>query len=528
MKVTDITPNRGQTEQRVRFAGYGRVSTKSDEQEHSLAAQILHFTDYAKEHPGYELVDVYADEGITGTDMEKRDELNRMLRDCRMGKIDRVICKSLSRFARNTEELLVMIRMLKEFGVSIYFEDKDIDSDKLNMELFVTLPGMAVQQESEAISGYVRWSIRERMATGEYNCTFPAYGFENSNGELAVKEDEAENVRKIFAWYLQGDGMQKIANRLNDSGVPRRYGYTVWNQQAVRYVLTNERYKGDALLQKQYRTETLPRRQKRNKREKKQYYVENANPAIVDREVYDRAQELLKSRKKDACQTEKSALSGKLRCPDCGGTFRRQRLRDKIYWQCEKRSSLVTQCRSRRVREDAVCEAFTDMLYKLKAYRKEIVCDLIGKLERLQSDQIQNQGVIGKIDKEIADLSAKNLVMTRLHTSGALNEADYAQRFTEINNRLTELRRERRKQLSYEGDERLTALKELNDILSEYVPSSRFDEELFGQIVEKVIVDDNAKITFCLYGDLCLTETIPEKRRCMHYEEQESSIRLCL
>lgn len=232
--------------------------------------------------------------------------------------------------------------------------------------------------------------------------------------------------------------------------------------------------------------------------------------------------------KKDACQTEKSALSGKLRCPDCGGTFRRQRLRDKIYWQCEKRSSLVTQCRSRRVREDAVCEAFTDMLYKLKAYRKEIVCDLIGKLERLQSDQIQNQGVIGKIDKEIADLSAKNLVMTRLHTSGALNEADYAQRFTEINNRLTELRRERRKQLSYEGDERLTALKELNDILSEYVPSSRFDEELFGQIVEKVIVDDNAKITFCLYGDLCLTETIPEKRRCMHYEEQESSIRLCL
>ena len=220
MKVTDITPNRGQTEQRVRFAGYGRVSTKSDEQEHSLAAQILHFTDYAKEHPGYELVDVYADEGITGTDMEKRDELNRMLRDCRMGKIDRVICKSLSRFARNTEELLVMIRMLKEFGVSIYFEDKDIDSDKLNMELFVTLPGMAVQQESEAISGNVRWSIQKRMKTGDFNCTFAAYGFDQKNGELIVKEDEAEVVRKIFYMYLQGNGLQTIANRLNAEGVP--------------------------------------------------------------------------------------------------------------------------------------------------------------------------------------------------------------------------------------------------------------------------------------------------------------------
>ena len=166
MRIIDITPTPEDIRRMIRFAGYGRVSTKSEEQEHSLAAQILYFTNYAKEHPGYELVDVYADEGITGTDMEKRDELNRLLRDCRMGKIDRIICKSLSRFARNTEELLHMIRMLKEFGVSIYFEDKDIDSDKLNMEMIVTFPGMAAQQESETESVSQRNTRRVNRANG--------------------------------------------------------------------------------------------------------------------------------------------------------------------------------------------------------------------------------------------------------------------------------------------------------------------------------------------------------------------------
>lgn len=220
MKIIDITPQADRQRRKIRLAGYCRVSTKSEDQEHSLAAQILYFTNYAKEHPEYELVDVYADEGITGTDMEKRDDLNRLLRDCRMGKIDRIICKSISRFARNTEELLHMMRMLKEFGVSIYFEDKDIDSDKLNSEMFVTFPGMAAQQESEAISGNVRWSIQKRMKTGDFNCTFAAYGFDQKNGELIVKEDEAEVVRKIFYMYLQGNGLQTIANRLNAEGVP--------------------------------------------------------------------------------------------------------------------------------------------------------------------------------------------------------------------------------------------------------------------------------------------------------------------
>lgn len=143
------------------------------------------------------------------------------------------------------------------------------------------------------------------------------------------------------------------------------------------------------------------------------------------------------------------------------------------------------------------------MLYKLKAYRKEILGELIGQLEQVQSEQIQSQGIVGRIDKEIADLSAKNLVMSRLHASGALSDADYAQKFAEINNKLTELRKERRRQFSDEEDKQLSALKNLNDIISEYEPNSQFDGDLFEQIVEKIVVDSNAQITFCLYGDLC-------------------------
>lgn len=528
MEVIDITPLKERERRKLRLAAYCRVSTKSEDQEHSLAAQILYFTNYVKEHPEYELTDIYADEGITGTDMQKRDDLNRLLRDCRMGKIDRIICKSISRFARNTEELLHMIRMLKEFNVSIYFEDKDIDSDKLNMEMIVTFPGMAAQQESETISGNVRWSIKKRMQAGDYNCTFVAYGFVKREGKLAIKEDEAEIVRNIFEMYLQGNGLQKIANQLNDKGVPRRYGYSKWNLAAVRYILTNERYKGDALLQKQYRTETLPRKQKRNKREKTQYYVQNANPPIVSREIYDTAQILLNSRKREKTYATKSPFSGKLRCPDCGGTFRRQTAGDKVYWICEKKSSLATQCQSRRVRDDAIKEAFTDLLYKLKSHRKEMIGELIGQLEKVQCEFIQKEGTIGRIDKEIADLSAKNLVLARLHTSGALNGADYEQRFSDINNKLISLRRERRKQLSFEEDRQVRSLKDLDELLSEIVLSSRFDEEMFEAIVEKVIVDSNEEITFCLYGGLELTEVIPEKRRCYHYEKQDDTFRLCL
>lgn len=297
MNITEITPSKPKKE-KIRLAAYARVSSDSKDQLHSYAAQIIYYTNFIKTNPEYQLVDIYADEGITGTEMEKRDELNRLLQDCKRGKVDRIIVKSISRFARNTEELLIMIRMLKAYDVSVYFEDNDIDTEKLNMEMIVTFPGMAAQQESEAISGNLRWSYKKRMQSGEFNCTRPAYGYKLVDGEMSIVEEEAQVVRKIFELFLQGNGIQAIADILNNEKVVKRDGKNKWICRTVRYILSNERYKGDAILQKTYGTDCLPYRRKRNKGERKRYYVENSNPPIVERETFDKVQELLKTKVK--------------------------------------------------------------------------------------------------------------------------------------------------------------------------------------------------------------------------------------
>ena len=261
MTVTDIS-REPQKPEVIRLAAYCRVSSKSADQLHSFAAQIRYYKDYERKNPQYKLVDVYADEGLSGTDMKKRDEQNRLIRDCKLGKIDRVITKSVSRFVRNTQELLVALRTLKELGVSIYFEEQGIDSDKMNMEMLVTFPGMAAQQESVNISDHLRRSYQMRMESGEFNCCAPAYGYDLIDGQLVVKEDEAAVIRRIFDLYLQGVGKQNIANILNAEGVPRRYGQKKWHHTTVDYVIKNERYMGDALLQKEYTTDTVPFRKK--------------------------------------------------------------------------------------------------------------------------------------------------------------------------------------------------------------------------------------------------------------------------
>lgn len=306
MKITEITTVKQQITTKIRLAAYCRVSSDSADQLHSFAAQIRYYSEYTAKHPEYELVDIYADEGLTGTEMKKRDELNRLIRDCKKGLIDRIIVKSVSRFARNTEELLVTLRMLTDLGVSVYFEEQGIDSSKLNMEMIVTFPGMAAQQESVNISGNMRWSYQKRMQSGEFNCTCPAYGFDLINGQMVINETEAIVIRRIFNLYLQGFGMQAIANMLNEDGIPRRYGHTHWYSGTIKYVLTNERYMGDAVLQKKFTTETLPFRKVRNKGQLPKYYVENSNPPIVSRETYEAVQELMRSR-----QTSPSATAAR-------------------------------------------------------------------------------------------------------------------------------------------------------------------------------------------------------------------------
>lgn len=354
-----------------------------------------------------------------------------------------------------------------------------------------------------------------RMESGEFNCNAPAYGFEIVDGKLVVKEDEAAVIHRIFDLYLRGIGKQNIANILNAESVPRRYGQQKWHHTTIDYVIRNERYMGDALLQKEYTTDTLPFRKKRNHGEKMQYYVENSNPAIVSREVFQAAQRLQKSRTSTGKREHNSLLSGILRCPDCGSTFRRQMLRGTVYWMCSEKAAGATNCQSRRVRENAVYDTFCLMVDKLAAHRQDLLGTLIHQLEMMQNRDGKSQEKVRQIDKQIADLSAQNLVVARLHTNGVLSATDFAAQSSVISNKINALRLDRKKALAEdEDDELIYTLKSLDDTLARYVPSTPFDQQLFEGIVQSITVVDNVRLTFHLIGGLALTEHIPENVRC--------------
>lgn len=497
------------------MAPYCRVSSLSEDQRHSFAVQVRYYTEYAQKNKQYVLVDIYADEGITGTSMDKRDDFNRMIRDCQKGLIDRIIVKSIARFARNTEELLMTLRLLKELGVSVYFEEQGIDTAKISNEIIVTLPGMVAQQESVAISENMRWSYKKRMETGEFNCCRSAYGYDLKNGQLVINGPEAKIVRRIFQLYLQGVGKQQIATILNQEAVCKRYGKNQWHRFTIHYILNNERYVGDALLQKSYTTETLPFRKKINHGERPQYYVENSNPPIISREMYQAVQDLQSNRKQNMSQSKhRYPLSGIMRCPDCGRPFRRQIVSGEALWVCSARTSGETRCKSRRIKEVAVYEAFTRMVYKLAKYRNTLLGNLICQIELMQSRVSEDQEKLRQIDRKIADHAAQNLVIARLHSNGVLNSSEYSEQVSAIENKIEKLQVERKRLLACdETNELLRMIKMLNDILSDYNPTEYFDTELFEQIIQSITVESSTELTFHLIGGIDLTECIPGKGR---------------
>lgn len=457
-------------------------------------------------------MDIYADEGVTGTRMDKRDDFNRLIRDCKKGKIDRIITKTVSRFARNTAELLAVTRALKEMGVSIYFEEQSIDTKTIDLEMIMAFPGIAAQRESETISENMRWSYQKRMESGEFNCCRAAYGYDLIDGELQINEAEAEVVRRIFHLYLQGCGKQAIANQLNADDVPKRYGQKTWHLFTIDYILNNERYMGDALLQKSYTTECLPFTKKRNRGEKAQYYVENSNPAIVSRETYQAAQKLQKSKTTNHTQKNRYPFSSVLKCPVCGHNYRRQIVNGTAYWLCAGKAAGRTECTCERIREDAVMSAFMRMSDKLTQNREELLGDLIRQLEKLQSRTSGSGEQVYQINRQIADVNAQSLVIAQLYKNGVLNHAEYAVRSGELDRKVSELRSERRRILTEdEDDEIIESLKELNETISEYIPTDSFDTDLFGQIVESITVISQKSLRFRLAGGLTLTEKFEER-----------------
>jgi DNA invertase Pin-like site-specific DNA recombinase len=340
--------------QRLRVAPYCRVSTNSEEQLDSYQAQIEYYTERIAAQPEWTMVDMFADEGKTATSTKKRKDFLRMIKACEKGKVDLVITKSVSRFCRNTLDGLDYVRKLKRMGVGVFFEKENVNTLYMDNEMILTFMMSQAQAESESMSGNIRWGHRKNFKDGKVYFHYAGFlGYRRGEDNLPeIDPDEAETVRRIFSRYLIGHSVAKIISDLEADGIKTVRGKEKWNDGVIRGMLKNEKYMGDALLQKTYIADIFTRQTKKNNGELPQYYVENSHPAIVDRLTFQRVQEEMARRSSlkkvsATAKTELAKYSGKyvltelLSCGDCGSPYRRVTWTrpegKKIVWRCINR-----------------------------------------------------------------------------------------------------------------------------------------------------------------------------------------------
>ena len=355
-KVTIIPANPKRAEagkpanQKLRVAAYCRVSTDSEEQINSYKNQLAYYTEKINSKTEWKLAGIYADEGITGTSMKHREDFKRMLRACREGRIDLILCKSVSRFGRNSVDVLRTIRALRERGIGVLFEKEAVDTRTMNSELILAFHSAFSQSESESISGNVRWGLRKAYENGTIKIGPNLYGFRKGQNEtVEIDEEKAAVIRQIARWFLDGDSLHAIADKLAQHHIPSPKGKETWSTATLRSLLTNEKYKGDALLQKTYRPSLFSDRAVQNDGNLPKYYVEGVLPRILEPEVFDRIQEELAKRGAKRPTSEKAktpfgrysgkyALSTLVVCGKCGALYRRvtwyRKGEKQIMWRC--------------------------------------------------------------------------------------------------------------------------------------------------------------------------------------------------
>ncbi len=510
-KVTVIEPIQALDTQKLRVAAYARVSSDSADQLNSFATQVSYYTRLIEENERWELVEVYADEGVTGVSTEKRTEFNRMIEDCRQGKIHRILTKSVSRFARNTLDSINTLRELKSYGVTVLFEKEGIDTENLSGESLVTLYSMFAQQESVSISQNCKKGARMRMEAGTYVASNAPYGYRLINKQLEIYEPEAEIVRRIFKEYLSGSGIISIADELANENIPGKSGNGIWSYYAISRILKNERYKGDMLFQKNYCEDIIPYRQKYNKGELPQYYIHNSHEPIIDPIQFELVQMLIADKMTPrSLLVPNYLLSQKITCLLCGTKFRRKVNRGTVYWVCRTHDESKDKCPSDIIPEEAVYEAFFRMYNKLKANSEGILTPLLIQLEKLRERSCLDSAELSAINKQIADTAQQNQVMTGLLSKGILDSALFISQSNELKTKLQKLKQQKARLLTdVKKDTLLTKIEELLEIV-ENSPDfiTEMDEDLFGDLVEKTEAQDNRSIDFILCGGLRLKERL--------------------
>ena len=493
---------------RLRVAAYARVSSSSDEQLNSFAAQNRYYTELISSKDNWQLVDIYADEGITGTSIEKRDDFKRMLRDCERGLIDRILVKSISRFARNTTECLETVRSLKSRGISVYFEKEGIDTGKVSGEMLTAVFASLAQSESESISKNMRWSYQKRMQMGTYIPSSMPYGYALKDGEITIDPEEAAVVRQIYDMYLSGASKRVIAKKLNQQGVFNRHREP-WMHSSILYILSNERYTGDSIWQKTYQTETLPREQKKNRGEVPQYYAKSTHPPIVSHEEYMAVQNL-RTQKTGFQVIEQSShiFNKKLLCGNCGASFRPKTDKNKRYWMCRSHAESADLCSVSQIPEVEIEEAFLCLCYKLK-HAPGILQRVLGNLYEMTNHRMLWSPDVIELNKRISDILSQNQMLAVLKQQGLVDPDIFISKTNELAEQLRKLKLEKERLLEAKTDDTLSQTKQIMEVIRD-VPDclEEFDAELFGELIDTIIVEDNTHLRFRLKNGLELRETI--------------------
>ena len=493
-----------------RVAAYARVSTDSDEQFTSYEAQIDYYTKLIQQREDWIYVSVYTDAGITGTNTKKREGFNQMVADALAGKIDLIVTKSVSRFARNTVDSLVTVRKLKDRGVEIFFEKENIWTLDSKGELLITIMSSLAQEESRSISENVTWGQRKRFADGKVSMPYKHFlGYEKGeNGQPVVNQKEAATVRLIFRLYLEGKTPAGICRHLDASSIPTPSGKQKWSQTTVNSILRNEKYKGDALLQKRFTFDFLTKKMKPNTGEVPQFYVEGSHEGIICPQEFDMVQVEIERRKSiGGHYSGSSAFSSKLVCADCGAFFGQKvwHSTDKyhrVIWRCNARFDGKHKCATPHLAEDEIKSMFLKAYNELMGNREQVIADCRLMLEML-SDHSKLDAQIKKTNEEIALVSGLVSACVQENAENAQAQDEYNNRYDSLVQRYEKsmARLERLKAEKAYRKNRERGLRAFIDTLSTSpLVLDAWDEQLWRLLVMKGIVGRDGRIEFEFRG----------------------------
>lgn len=528
-KITKIEPvGKPSESERIsvqRVCAYCRVSTGSAEQKNSFDAQVAYYTKLIGSREGWVCVGIYADEARSGTKTDRRDDFQRMVQDCRDGKIDLIITKSVTRFARNTVDSIRTIRELKTLGVGVYFEKERVNTLSEKSEQLLTILSSIAQGESESISTNNKWSAIRRFQNGTFIISDPAYGYTNNeDGELVIQPEEARIVRRIFDYYLGGKGSYVIAKELRKEGIPTIRNSEGWQDSVVKGILQNCVYEGDLLLQKTFTTDGVPFIRKVNRGELPQYLITDNHEPIITREEAEAVRQLYEYRREKQCVEDVSvyqyryAFSSRIICGECGGTFRRQKIYigkpyEKIQWCCYQHIEDISKCRQKAIREDYIKQAFVQMWNRLASNYESILLPMLATLKAVQGDPEQERE-LRELEQKIQEFKKQSHMLSKVLTGGGIGTAVFIEKRNQIDaeletawRRLQQLKNQ--KLFEHEilqTEYLLTVFKNRPAIIEEY------EEELFLMTVEQITVLKHNLLSFRLKNGLELEERCGERK----------------